>query len=184
MDKKINLKSTVTSKRQITIPKEVCELLNIKRGDQALFIMEDDRIIFDIRKESVDCFACFGEGKLYGEECFVCKGEGVLNNDELKDVYKLISKVMNSSLKYSVSIGLQQDSSTIFSKVSIIKSNLPKDQKNRIQDEIQKLIISQQAPRSIQDINKFCTPTDILLEEILGLLSTDSAKEEVKNWFR
>lgn len=53
----------VTSKGQITIPKEIREKLSLKTGDKVIFIEEDDKIIFanssvvalrDIQKQMVD----------------------------------------------------------------------------------------------------------------------------------
>jgi len=39
-------KATVTGKRQITIPLEICEKLNISTGNQVEFIIEQNKIIF------------------------------------------------------------------------------------------------------------------------------------------
>lgn len=39
-------KATVTGKRQITIPLEICEKLKIITGNQVEFIIEEDKIIF------------------------------------------------------------------------------------------------------------------------------------------
>jgi AbrB family looped-hinge helix DNA binding protein len=39
-------KATVTGKRQITIPLEICEKLNVTNGNQVEFIIEDNKIIF------------------------------------------------------------------------------------------------------------------------------------------
>lgn len=53
----------VTSKGQITIPKEIREKLSLKTGDKVIFIEEDDKIIFanssvvalrDIQRQMVD----------------------------------------------------------------------------------------------------------------------------------
>lgn len=39
--------STVTSKRQITIPTEICDNLNIQIGDKVQFKIKDNTVIFD-----------------------------------------------------------------------------------------------------------------------------------------
>lgn len=53
----------VTTKGQITIPKDIREKLNLKAGDKVIFIEEDDKIIFanssvvalkDIQRQMVD----------------------------------------------------------------------------------------------------------------------------------
>lgn len=39
-------KAKVTGKRQITIPMEVCDKLNVETGDQVEFIIDGDKILF------------------------------------------------------------------------------------------------------------------------------------------
>jgi len=43
-EKTMNI-TTVTSKGQITLPKEVRKALGLKQGDQVLFILEGDRVV-------------------------------------------------------------------------------------------------------------------------------------------
>ncbi|MEG0516351.1 MAG: AbrB/MazE/SpoVT family DNA-binding domain-containing protein [Cetobacterium sp.] len=50
MCKELVFKATVTGKRQITIPLEICNFLNIKNGDQVLFKNVNGNVIFDIDK--------------------------------------------------------------------------------------------------------------------------------------
>lgn len=50
---KLMVSALVTGKRQITIPKEVCEYFNIRVGDKVIFREKDDSIIFE-RDSSID----------------------------------------------------------------------------------------------------------------------------------
>ena len=189
MDNKTFLKAKVTSKKQITIPKEICEILDINEGEKVTFVYENNKIIFDIEKEK--CFACNGSGLIEKNECFLCEGEGKLYKDIFTNVHKLIGQISKNSLKYNVWLTLQsqeiKDGSFSYKEVPTInlKSNkYPEDEILRIQDEIQKIIIKFEAPKSIQDASKLCVPSDKMLDTILNTLNTTEAKEEVYKWFR
>lgn len=47
MDNQIYLSATVIGKREITIPKKVCDLLQIESGDNVVFREKGDSIIFE-----------------------------------------------------------------------------------------------------------------------------------------
>ena len=44
-------KATVTGKRQITIPRRICQLLNIQTGKQVIFRQQDNKILFEVDEE-------------------------------------------------------------------------------------------------------------------------------------
>lgn len=44
------LKSTLTSKGQLTIPKEVRQRLNLKPGDRLVFVLEGERISLKVER--------------------------------------------------------------------------------------------------------------------------------------
>ncbi|HCL4480222.1 TPA: hypothetical protein N2D99_002310 [Clostridium botulinum] len=157
MDENIVLKSTVTGKRQITIPKKICELLNIETGQQVTFKKEEDKIIFGIEKEHEICFACNGTTKIEEHKCFICNGTGAIAKDIVADVYKLICSLSMNSRKYGVGYTLIQQEfdnkgNFKYKEFPIIKLKSNKFSENellRIQDEMQKLIIEQFSPKSI-----------------------------------
>lgn len=192
MNENITLKATVTGKRQITIPKEICELLNIETGKQVIFKKEGNKIIFEVEQEYQTCFACNGATRIEGKECFICRGIGKLERDIFNDIYKLIGMLSIHSREYGVAISFTQ--STLDEKgklnyldfpiVKLISKEYFLNELQRIQDEIQKLIIEQFSPRSIENKSLFCTPSDPLLSMILDTLSTEEAKKEVTKWFR
>lgn len=191
-NKNLYLKATVTGKRQITIPKEICELLNIDNGKQVVFRTEGNKVIFETEKEYETCFACFGTAKIGEKECFVCKGTGKLEKDIISDIYKLVGVLSIHSIKYGVEIDFIQqeiDNNGNFSykEFPVIKLRSVKylaDELLRIQDEIQKLIIEQFSPKSTENKTLFYLPSDTMLNLILDTLSTEKAKEEVRRWFR
>lgn len=43
--------SKITSKSQITIPKEVREILNVKKGENIILILEEDKVIIETAKK-------------------------------------------------------------------------------------------------------------------------------------
>lgn len=186
MNNDIFPKATVTGKRQITIPKEICELLNIKTGQQVVFKREGDRIVFDVEEEHQPCFACNGTGEIEGIGCFVCRAQGKLHKEMNRNIFNLIGYMIMTSRRYGVSIAFKQkeideiDYPTIELKSD--KISIPK--LLRIQDEIQKRIIQLYAPKSTVDGKLSCIPSDAILKKIINNLSTESAKEELAKWFR
>ena len=57
--------STLTSKGQITIPKEVREALGIQAGDRVAFVVRDD--VVELRPETVDLRTLYGVLKRRGQ---------------------------------------------------------------------------------------------------------------------
>lgn len=191
MNEDLPPKATITGKRQITIPKEICEILNIEQGDKVIFKKEGDKIIFGA--EGIKCFACNGTKKVGENECFLCGGKGELVPRISKDFINIIGQISINSLKYGVAIifsSQELDKEGMFVKykeipiVTLRSENYPKDDLIRIQDEIQKLVIEHFCPRSIENENLFCLPSDGMLNIILDTLTTKNAKEEVRKWFR
>lgn len=189
MEGKSFLKAKVTSKNQITIPKEICQLLDINEGDKVTFEYENNKLIFDIEKEK--CFACNGIGLIGKDECFICGGKRKLYKDTSNSIYKLIGEISKNAFKYNVGIMLSQqelkDGFFTYKEIPTLrlKSNkYPKDELIKIQDEIQKIIIKFVAPKSLENTNKYCEPNENDLDIILSTLINNEAKEEVYKWFR
>jgi antitoxin PrlF len=51
--------STLTSKGQITIPREVREALSLKAGHRVSFVLREDGVV-EMRPETVDLMSLFG----------------------------------------------------------------------------------------------------------------------------
>lgn len=184
-------RSTVTGKRQITIPKEICILLNIANGNQVTFNQEDDKIIFNVVKEHDKCLACKGSKKIDDKECFICRGTGELEKDAATDIYKLIGLIGMYARKYGVAFSfIQQDFNeeirTVYYKdfptIDLISKEYSTFELNRVKDEMQKIIIKQFTLK--EDDGLFMVPSDCILAEILDTLVTEDVKEEVTRWFR
>lgn len=190
--KELTARSKVTGKRQITIPLELYNLLNIKVGDQVVFKQQGDVIVFEKDTEMVECFACRGEKAIGNSECFICYGQGKLEQNVASDFTKVMGNIMMKGLKYK--IGMSYKSQEMKNGQVCVKDypiyelqnrgNYPQDEILRIQDEIQKKIIEHFAPRVKGDNTLFAYPPDDVLVEILDTLVTDEAKSEVKRWFR
>ena len=58
--------STVTSKGQVTIPKEVREALRLSSGDRVAFILKEDGVV-EMRPETVDLKDLYGVLKRTGK---------------------------------------------------------------------------------------------------------------------
>ncbi|MCX7988888.1 MAG: AbrB/MazE/SpoVT family DNA-binding domain-containing protein [Thermodesulfovibrio sp.] len=190
--KSVYFKSTVTGKRQITIPREICDMKNINTGDQVIFREDNGKIIFEKEPINVTCFACKGETNIEGKRCFVCNSEGTLNKEFSDDALKIIGYIAMRGRKYGVSVTfltseICEENGVQYGEYPIIKLESEKYSRSTldyIQDEIQKKIIEMYSPKIEQDNNLFACPSDLLLEQILKNLSTESARNEVRKWFR
>jgi AbrB family looped-hinge helix DNA binding protein len=185
-------KSIVTGKRQITLPKDVCDQFKIKNGDHVIFRTEAQKIILEVEHKKLTCLACNGTRKISDKECFVCRGAGDLEKYIVDDIHMLIGTISMYSRKYNISIKFEQqelDGEGLFrnEEFPIIKLESTTYESNDLEyvhDEIQKLIIKQFSPRSVENNELFCTPSDSILKTILDSLYTEEAKKEVTKWFR
>lgn len=202
-------KAAVTSKGQITIPKEVREHLELEKGSIVSFSLQDTNreknvlMIKDFVYE--ECTVCKGEGKINESLCIVCRGSGEIKKELL--VMEEILFLMQVGRAYGISVLLLQDEyskamlaqqETLDTHVTKLKARttdypiirLSGDENKYSQETIhifndfyQKGIIKEISPRSTSNPNKFMIPSDIILDEILSLLFTTEAKEEVTGWF-
>lgn len=183
-------KSTMTSKGQLTVPKEIRAHLNLHAGDGVIFKIEDDKVSFDKDFEIIECPVCkgFGSFNIKNLPCFICDQTNYLNSKQ--SPWQLISTI--KSIKYGVAISVNQQESGPNGEV--IVRDIPKVELHSTKyldvlldiacDYIQMKFIEEFAPRSLSDPEKFMIPSDMVLDEILSLLKRESAKEEVTKWFR
>ncbi|WP_113675909.1 AbrB/MazE/SpoVT family DNA-binding domain-containing protein [Vallitalea guaymasensis] len=177
----MNIKATVTGKRQITIPKEVCELEKINTGDQVIFTVKNGDIIFKKEIQRVTCFACRGNKNIEDKDCFICNGKGFLDEEFSNNPLKIISHIAMTGRKYKIEVNF---STKDYLCVDLSSSNYSRESLDYIQDEIQKKIIEMYSPKSIMDYSIFMNPSDAILDSIIRNLKTEDAKEEVRKWFR
>jgi len=192
------IKASITSKGQITIPKEIREYLSLDTGDNIVFRVDEAKKIVTFEKdiETVKCPMCFGNGEFdsHGSvhdkhvnlKCPVCQSSGLIKTDI--SAFQEIANLMHVSMKYSIAVSLiQRDEDPAKKLIPVIKltSKLyPQDILNRLQDYYQVRLIDECAPKNFSDQTKFMNPSDSALDEILCLLQTFEAREKVRNWFR
>ena len=131
-------KATVTGKRQITIPKEVCKILNIQQGNQVAFRQENNNIIFEVAKEQEKCFVCNGIGMLDKNKCFICNGTGKLNKEYLDDIYKFMGFISLNSIKFNVTLKFQDKEEGI--KIFLLSDDYDENILNLIEKKLNTMI--------------------------------------------
>ncbi|MGH0533178.1 AbrB/MazE/SpoVT family DNA-binding domain-containing protein [Bacillus paranthracis] len=202
-------KAVVTSKGQITIPKEVREHLELEKGSIVSFSLQNTHgeknvhMIKDYVYE--ECTVCKGKGKMNTSMCIVCRGSGEMKKELL--IMEEILSLMQVGRAYGISVLLLQDeySKTMLAQQEDLDTHGAKlrtrateypiirleGEENKYSQETihifndfyQKGIIREFSPRSTSNPNKFMIPSDIILDEIVNLLFTSEVKEEVTGWF-
>lgn len=183
-------KATMTSKGQLTVPKEIREHLDLHTGDSVIFKVNGDIVSFEKDYEVIECPVCkgFGSYNINNLPCFICDQTMYINSKQ--SAWQIISRI--KSIKYGVSISVIQQE--LGPNGELILRDIPKVKlfSNKYldvlldiaSDFIQMKFIEEFAPRSLVDPAKFMIPSDEVLSEILNLLKRDTAKEEVSKWFR
>ncbi|TKJ83300.1 hypothetical protein PaeCFBP13512_23020 [Paenibacillus sp. CFBP13512] len=184
-------KSTISSKGQVTIPKEIRDHLNLIEGDTVGFQYDPEgKVYLDKQIIFRDCPVCFGSGKIDTDNkaCYMCDEKKVIPNNIF--AFKLIHEVQWR--KYRISYTLihhATDSNKEVYQLSIpvfsLRSDLyGSDSLAAGNDYIQMKLIQEYAPRRVQDPEQYAIPSDIVLAEITSLLTESSSKREVTSWFR
>lgn len=139
--KPIKEKATITGKNQITIPKEICNLFNLKPGNLVLFEKKGDSIIFEPENFSITCFACKGDGYIEDKTCFVCKGNERINNDVNDNPMVLTGLIASNGYLYGVSTRVKNGKNNKkCPEIEIDSENYSKEIMKKIQNKIQKKI--------------------------------------------
>lgn len=188
-------KASVTSKGQVTIPKEVRELLDIKTGDNIIFNVDDVNNNITVTKdvETITCPICLAIREIECQDekekynCPVCQGTGQIRKNI--SILQEIGSLMSASLKYGMGISLithTEDGKKLIPEVTLVSKLYPQKILNLIQDYYQVRLIEDFAPKALNDKSelKFMYPNNYALDEILDLLKTDKERERVKKWFR
>lgn len=183
----------LTSKGQVTIPKEIRRFLELDTGDFLVFdIIDSEAKIINLRKgnKEEECPECKGNVlfEQYNLPCFVCDQTSFISYKKpvLAFIFQIPFgkyKVSCNTTQYELS-GKGQFEFKLIPKLTLNSSEYPKKLLDRIQDTLQMMLIEEYVPRNLLDSSKFPIPSDIILEEILQLLSTNEAKKEVEQWFR
>jgi len=183
--------ATLTSKGQLTVPKEIREFLKIDTGDTIEFVTDPKTNSVTISKKGKLCPTCNGSAILESNNlpCFVCNESGYINLDNGIIPYIMMG-IPNRKYKINVSITNQKIDDTnriqftILPKIELISEEYSRELLDSIQDTLQIMIIEEFSPKSVSSEELFKMPSDILLEEILDLVTTKTAKEKVNLWLR
>lgn len=192
------IKASLTSKGQITIPKEIREYLGLDTGDTVVFRIDESNTLVTFGKdiETIKCPMCFGHGEFTSHgsvgdkhetlKCPVCQSSGLIKTDI--SAFQEIANLMHVSMRYRIAVSLiQRDedfTEKLIPEIKLSSKLYPQDTLILFQDYYQLRLIEECAPKSISEQAKFMNPSDSELDEILCLLQTTEAKETVKNWFR
>lgn len=144
----IKVTAKVTGKRQITIPKEICEMLGIDTGDKVIFVEKNNEIIFRKAIDKMICPICDGTGDIEEIECFFCKGKKEIPLRYNSTLYYLINIVMNDARKYNIAITvinqqINEDNSVVIldkPKIIVNSSNISDEKIKEINLKLQELI--------------------------------------------
>ncbi|PIJ98023.1 AbrB/MazE/SpoVT family DNA-binding domain-containing protein [Lysinibacillus sphaericus] len=182
-------KASLTSKGQLTIPKEIRDFLELDTGDEVVFTVTDidNKTIFFEKVEKKElCPACNGTGEFIelNLPCFLCDQEKYITKDK---------QIINPQLLYTLAknkVTLTIKTQEPFSGKGIMMYELPRitlssfvypeTVLNKIQDLLQMELVKEYAQKNLYN------PLDVFdstLNNILELFITNKGKEEVKAWF-
>lgn len=73
----------ISSKNQVTIPKEIRKVLKIKDGDRLVFAEEYGKVFLEVESKKTSCPVCEGKGDFEDSKnhCFICLGTGLIKED-------------------------------------------------------------------------------------------------------
>lgn len=177
-------KATITSKGQITIPKEIRDFLQVDTSDSLEFsILDYESKTVQVKKANkmIPCPLCKGTGSFakYVMPCFLCDQTGEIENRSSS-----IEILFRCNLrKYMISVNtIGQDCGV--PQIILNSKNYPRALLDEVQDFFVMKFIEENAPRSISNPAKFMIPSDTIIEDYLNLLTTKEAKEALFGWFR
>lgn len=172
-------KATVSSKGQVTIPKDVRIALTIETGDNVIFQI-DESLKFAVLKKSseiVKCPVCLGHGDFVGYDfngiknkapkCVVCLESGQIKASI--SVYMEIASLMTAAQKYGLTVSLAQVE--LIPEIKLTSNPYPHEVLQRFQDYYQVRLIEESIPLDIPTYD---------ISKLLGLLQTIEAKEKIK----
>lgn len=166
-----NVKSTITGKRQITIPIRVYKQLDLNVGEQIQFTYDGNNIIVSADKETEKCFACKGKGTLSNKKCFVCDGEGILKKEYTENIYMLLGIIMKNAKKHNVALKVSANNNVI-PRLELLADDYNINDNLFIKDKLQTMII-------LDYLNEFGLSDSINEDTIISTLITEKAQEDM-----
>ncbi|MFY0519264.1 AbrB/MazE/SpoVT family DNA-binding domain-containing protein [Lysinibacillus sp. UGB7] len=186
-------KASLTSKGQLTIPKEIRDFLELEMGDEVLFSItdiENKTILFEKVGKQVLCPACNGTGNFidFNLPCFLCDQTKYITKDK-----RILNPLLLHTLaKNKVTLTIKtQDTSpengfmiNEIPKITLFSNIYPEKILSWVQDLLQLDLIRDYAPKRPTNPDEFMFPSNTALNNILDLLVTDAAKQQVRSWFK
>lgn len=182
-------KASLTSKGQLTIPKEIRDFLELDTGDDVLFTItdiENKTVFFEkvVKKEL--CPACNGTGEFIecNLPCFLCDQDKYLTKDK-----QILNPLLFQTLaKNKVTLTVKTHESSTnkgfmlyeIPRITLSSNVYPENILNQVQDLLQLDLLEEYAPKenfNPEDFNAFTA--EAALKNILDLLVTDEAKNKV-----
>jgi AbrB family looped-hinge helix DNA binding protein len=187
--KSFRIQSTVTGKRQITIPKEIYDYFDLKNGDHISFIEKDGQIIFEPTDYEVTCFVCNGTGNLLDKGCFVCSEKGSIDKVLLEENMRFFGFIAHNAFRYHVSIGYKCFSIPIedgefyldYPVLSLDSKEYDADKLVWIRDFLQSKIIQREVENNL---DKAYQNRRFLEKGIELSMTLEEEKEDIKSWLK
>lgn len=185
-------KSSLSSKGQVTIPKEIREFLQLETGNTILFKIDSNKVFVEKENKEIKCPGCDGKGVFLPQDlpCFVCDQTTLIT--ESSPIIPFIMLLLLPARKHGVGISIIQESMDVDGKLCLLpcpklelrSDKYPSTILDKVSDYFQMKIIEEYTPRSISTSEYFMIPSDQILDEILALLKLSESKKQVQEWFR
>lgn len=119
------ISATLTSKGQVTMPKEVRHFLNLTTGDTVIFRIDDKLNTVTLEKAKNDsmCQACDGKGAIYGLPCPICNGQAKISRDI--SVWDELGMLVMQGFRQGIKVEIQEKAGTPL--VRLNSPNYPKE---------------------------------------------------------
>ena len=176
--------SIISSKGQITIPKEVREHMKLQTGDVLSFKINKENNTISLEKGVIECKLCKGAKTIGDKICPVCEGKGTL--EVSKSLFQYFEILVKSEIYVSL---IHEDiigEKRLKRKIPLVKVTstvYPKEFLDYLQDHLQFIAINE----FCKDIKIGIEKADniVTIEEIVDCLTVEENKQrfstETKN---
>ena len=136
---------TISSKNQITLNREVRDILDIQSGDKVYFENTPSGVLLKKAEHAHTCPICNGDKNFMNDKCLICDGEGIIK--EHLDSKLIVNKLINILLANNININIQPDNTINYiinskSYINIVSEYIDKCQMFIIRDSLLKFVES------------------------------------------
>lgn len=97
----------ISSKNQITLNKDIRDILNVSSGDRVYFENTKYGLIMKKAQDVNNCPICDGVGIINDNECLFCKGAKIFNNK--LDSKFIVSKFVSILIEKGIDVNVKKD---------------------------------------------------------------------------